>query len=57
MEDKKYPINEIIHTITLTEEEQAEALIQAKIKKYFREKHKQYWQELEKIKPTSNEQE
>lgn len=33
--------------IILTEEEIKAAIIEAKVKKYFHEKHKEYWQEKE----------
>jgi hypothetical protein len=34
-------------SIELTEEEIREAIFEGKVKKYFREKHKQYWEEKE----------
>ena len=40
--------------IELTPEEEAEAILQGKIKKHFYEKHKDYWQEKEGIKRASN---
>lgn len=35
----------------LTEQETKDAILEAKKKKYFHEKHKAYWEEQEKIKP------
>lgn len=37
--------------IKLTLEEEEEAILQGKIKKYFYEKHKEYWQEKEGLAP------
>jgi hypothetical protein len=34
-------------SIELTEEELEEAIFQGKVKKYFKEKHKDYWNEQE----------
>jgi len=36
-----------IHSIVLTKEEEAEAYFEGQKKKFFKEKHKQYWDELE----------
>lgn len=38
---------EFYNDIILTEEETREALLEGRIKKYYREKHKQYWEEQE----------
>lgn len=37
--------------IVLTEEEEKNALWEGKVKKYFREKHREYWIEKESEKP------
>ena len=40
-------------SIELTEEETKAAILEAKKKKYFHEKHREYWQEQERVKPSS----
>lgn len=44
-------------TIVLTPEEEKEAILQGKIKKYFRIKHAPYWEEQEKKKPNGKDKE
>lgn len=41
-------------SIPLTPEEEKEAIFQGKIKKYFYEKHKDYWQEKEGMAPSKS---
>jgi hypothetical protein len=41
---------ELIKKIELTEQEKEEAIYQGQLKKYFHEKHKEYWEEKEKEK-------
>jgi hypothetical protein len=41
-------------SITLTEEEIKEALLEGRKKKYFKEKNKEYWEAQEKTKSKTN---
>jgi hypothetical protein len=44
------PKKDFYNDISLTEQEEKDALLEGKIAKYFREKHAPYWEESEKKK-------
>lgn len=48
LSDKIISINRaLVEAVELTEEEKKEGELEAKRKKYFKEKHKEYWEKLE----------
>ena len=47
--DKKKAMDEFYGEIELTPEEQADAILEGKKKKYFHEKHKDHWEEEEVV--------